>query len=209
MLSANNEYRKMMDFANLGDKVKFDTNNFFPHTPVYRGPDEDSIKFLDDGATQLGDFFKRKHKLSGTFSSTIYNRSILASPYEAKFSNKKGKRLNFFSMNPESVYTNLFTSSFAAHENLRLSREIIFNDRYKIKNLGEFVLPETAIADFDILIPQYSKIGGLVKIRKYAPTEANIKKFANHGFLQPKSVTAEVRSLLSYENITAKSPAFK
>lgn len=212
MTLANKEMIDIFKFAKLNDQIKYTEKDFFPHAKRSFGlPENEGIlneDLVEKENMATANYFKRRHKLSGAFSSVANDRSIIGTPFDFNIK-VRGKTENFFTTNPINAYQHMFTTAFAEHTNLRIAREIMFSDKYAIKNLVIENLPETAVADFDITVPVRDKNGGLLKIKTYAPTQSNIEKFSNNGYLTYKAVSSETRALLKYENLTANSPAYK
>lgn len=214
MVESNKKYVETMNFAGLADQVDIDIDHFVPKatrdleaTFEAANPNEKLDDLIEYASTQIATEAKRKFKLTGVFSSQTSKSAILGSHF-LKVS-VPGKGLKYlYSHDPMVAYKKLFTNAFAGHENLRISQEIMFAPQYKLSNLEILHVPDTAIADFDILVPVRDTKGALKTIRSYAPTPANIAKYGHSGYLSAKQVSAETRSLLNFQNLSAKSPSF-
>lgn len=215
LTDANNKFLDRMSYAGLRDEANFEAHNFFPKTTRDFGHVQGQAngEVMDDiinyAGVQISSEMKRKYKLTGAFSSTLNESAVLGSHFSKVFNPNTKKMVYLYSHDPITAYKKLFSSSFAEHENLRISQEIMTADQYKLSNMNIIHLPDTAIADFDIIIPVRGANGEIKDYRRYAPTQANIDKYKNNGYIVSKTVSAETRSLMNFQNLSAKSPAFE
>ncbi len=220
MIRANKEMLSRLNFANLNDQVTFTPETFFPHAlksfpkskydksgKILKKVDISFDTMVDDSNIQLSGYFKHKFNQVGAFSSTTYGRSVLGTPFDFKII-IDGKQTQLFTSNPLSAYKHMYGSAFAAHENLRVAQEIMFHPQFALNNLKITDMPQDAIANFDIMIPVRNQTGGLINMKTHSPTKANLKRFKSKGYLVSKPISAEARSLMKYQILSSKAPAF-
>lgn len=215
-LETNQKLKEFAEMAGLGDQFG-DIEGYFPHSLVnYKGDRVDEIVrsggIVSAYNSEIANKLKRELGMTGTLSSSASAKAIVGNPLEFEINIINGDRTitkkKMFSINHKTAYSKALSSAFANHERLRITQDILLNEANKVSNLNIVDLPHEAIASTDILIPVYNK-KKLVKFRKYAPTPANVEKYAQHGYMVDKTVSSEIRTMLMYENTIAQSTGAK